>query len=118
MATNKIALRTENLEGRTIVHIGGEFDLEAAGDVRAALEPLIERTEAGLTLNLRELKYIDSTGIGILIGVVKARHSRSAAFDVEEVPPHIRKLFDMTGISPFLAKSEPKSSPVGIKGEE
>lgn len=102
MPTNKFSLRTENREGQTVVFVGGEFDLEVASQMRAAMEPLIELSDRRLTLNLHELKYIDSTGIGILISVVKARHARQAPFDVEHVPTHIRKLFDMTGISPFL----------------
>jgi anti-sigma B factor antagonist len=100
--TQKFSLRTENREGQTIVYVGGEFDLEVATQMRATMEPLIELSDRRLTLNLHELNYIDSTGIGILISVVKARHARNAPFDVEHVPQHIRKLFDMTGISPFL----------------
>jgi anti-sigma B factor antagonist len=100
--TQKFSLRTENHEGQTIVYVGGEFDLEVATQMRATMEPLIELSDRRLTLNLHELNYIDSTGIGILISVVKARHARNAPFDVEHVPQHIRKLFDMTGISPFL----------------
>lgn len=106
MTSNKFTLHTENREGQTIVFVGGEFDLEVATQMRAAMEPLIELSDRRLTLNLRDLKYIDSTGIGILISVVKARHIRNAPFDVEHVPTHIRKLFDMTGITPFLAKAE------------
>jgi anti-sigma B factor antagonist len=106
LGTNKFTLRTENREGQTIVYVGGEFDLEVATQMRAVMEPLIELTDRRLTLNLQELKYIDSTGIGILISVVKARHARNAPFDVEQAPTHIRKLFDMTGITPFLAKAE------------
>ncbi|TVX95493.1 STAS domain-containing protein [Cohnella terricola] len=107
MDENKLTLRTENRDDQTIVFVGGEFDLEVASRIRSALEPLIEMTDRRLTLNLQDLKYIDSTGIGILISVVKARHSRNAPFDVEQIPSHIRKLFEMTGISPFLKSDSP-----------
>jgi anti-sigma B factor antagonist len=106
MITNKFSLRTENREGQTIVYIGGEFDLEVATQMRAAMEPLIDLADRKLTLNLRDLKYIDSTGIGILISIVKARHARNASFGVEHVPTHIQKLFDITGITPFLAQAK------------
>ncbi|BBI35303.1 STAS domain-containing protein [Cohnella abietis] len=106
VTNNKFTLRTENREDQTIVFVGGEFDLEVATQMRAVMEPLIELVDRRLTLNLQDLKYIDSTGIGILISIVKARHARSAPFDVEHVPTSIRKLFDMTGITPFLAKAE------------
>jgi anti-sigma B factor antagonist len=94
------------MDGQVIVYVSGEFDLEVAGQVRSAVEPLIELADRRLTLNLQDLKYIDSTGIGILISIVKARHARNAPFDVEHVPAHIKKLFDMTGITQFLTKSE------------
>ncbi|MBM7568249.1 STAS domain-containing protein [Paenibacillus sacheonensis] len=101
---DKLFVRTENQTGKCIVYIGGELDLESAVQMRAVMSPLIELTDRELVLNLRELRYVDSTGIGILVSVLKARHAKEAPFSVEAVPPHIRKLFDMTGITPFLLK--------------
>lgn len=106
MLPNKLSLRTENRDGQTIVYVEGELDLEVAAQMRAAMEPLMTLTDRRLTLDLRDLAYIDSTGIGILISLLKARHARQAPFDVEHVPDHIRKLFDMTGITPFLVVAE------------
>ncbi|WP_274649095.1 STAS domain-containing protein [Paenibacillus humicola] len=100
--TDKLYLRTENKDGQCIVYIGGELDLESAAQMRAAMTPLVELENCELTLNLRELRYVDSTGIGILVSILKARHAMNAPFNVEAIPPNIRKLFDMTGITPFL----------------
>ncbi|PYI50740.1 anti-sigma F factor antagonist [Paenibacillus flagellatus] len=108
--SDKLRLRTETKEGRCTVYISGELDLEVASQMRAAMEPLVELCDRILTLNLKELRYIDSTGIGILISVLKARHARSGAFTVEAVPSHIRKLFDMTGITPFLNETGPSAA--------
>lgn len=102
MPTDKLSFRTESRAAETVVFLAGELDLEVASRMRAAMEPLLPLADRRLTLNLRELKYIDSTGIGILIGIVKARHARGAAFGVEEVPAHILKLFDITGMTSFL----------------
>ncbi|ALS26520.1 STAS domain-containing protein [Paenibacillus cisolokensis] len=103
---DKFSMRTETQEGRCIVYMGGELDLESAAQMRAAMAPLVELTDRELVLNLRDLEYIDSTGIGILVSVVKARHANEAPFTVEAIPPGIRKLFDMTGITPFLITSQ------------
>ncbi|GGF95616.1 STAS domain-containing protein [Paenibacillus abyssi] len=107
--TDKFQLRTETKEGRCIVYVSGEFDLEVAAQMRAAMAPLVELTDRELTLNLRDLKYIDSTGIGILVSVLKARNAKQASFTVEAIPPTIRKLFDMTGITPFLTRQNQES---------
>ncbi|MEF3305197.1 STAS domain-containing protein [Paenibacillus sp. GYB003] len=110
-ASHKFRMRTETKEGRCTVYISGELDLEAASQMRAVMEPLVELCDRILTLNLQELRYIDSTGIGILISVLKARHARNGAFTVEAIPSHIKKLFDMTGITPFLNSSVPPAAP-------
>ncbi|RXZ84294.1 anti-sigma factor antagonist [Paenibacillaceae bacterium] len=101
---DKFQLRTEMNEGHCVVYVSGELDLEVASQLRAAMTPLVELTDQDLTLNLRDLKYIDSTGIGVLVSVLKARNAKQASFTVEAIPPTIRKLFDMTGITPFLTK--------------
>ncbi len=59
-----------------------------------------------MIINLKELKYIDSTGIGILLSILKARHGMESRFAVQEVPPQIQKLFDMTGIAKFFVPQE------------
>lgn len=102
--SEKFQLQTENREGQCVVYVSGELDLEVAAQMRAAMAPLVELSDRELTLNLRGLTYIDSTGIGIVVSMLKARHAKSAPFSVEAIPPGIRKLFDMTGITPFITK--------------
>ena len=55
----------------------------------------MDNKEQDLVINMKELKYIDSTGIGILLSVLKARHGMEARFEVQEVPAQIQKLFDI-----------------------
>jgi len=104
--TDKLFLRTENKEGKCTVYVGGELDLESAAQMRAAMTPLVELSDRELIINLRDLRYVDSTGIGIIVSVLKARHANNAPFAVEAIPPNIRKLFDMTGITNFLLKQQ------------
>lgn len=101
---DKFELRIENHDDLSIVYISGELDLESASQMREAMAPLVELKDRGLTMNLRDLKYIDSTGIGIIVSVLKARHANGGSFRVEAMPPSIRRLFDMTGITPYLTR--------------
>ncbi|WP_040952118.1 STAS domain-containing protein [Gorillibacterium massiliense] len=83
------------------VFVRGELDLAVAPQFRSVLEPLIPSAKP-LVLNLSELTYIDSTGMGIIIFILKARAEGKAGFTLDEVPAKIKKLFDLTGISKFL----------------
>ena len=96
---------TERSEGLCTVYLIGELDLSVAPDFRLVMEPLVGDSEIDLVINLKDLKYIDSTGIGILLSILKARHGMNARFVVDEVPTQIQRLFDMTGIAKFFNAS-------------
>lgn len=104
--SEKFYAKTETTGTVCTVYLIGELDLSVAPDFRLVMEPLVGDTGLDLVINLKDLKYIDSTGIGILLSVLKARHGMDVKFTVEEVPPQIQKLFDMTGISKFFAPQE------------
>lgn len=102
----KFQATTEVEENICTVSLSGELDLSVAPDFRLVMEPLVGDKGLDLVINLKELKYIDSTGIGILLSILKARHGMDVKFSVVEVPPQIQKLFDMTGIAKFFAPQE------------
>lgn len=99
---DKFNAKTQMNEGVCTVFLSGELDLSVAPDFRLVMEPLVGNSEVDLIVNMKDMTYIDSTGIGILLSILKARHGMKARFAVEEVPPQIQKLFDMTGIAKFF----------------
>ncbi|NMO97284.1 STAS domain-containing protein [Paenibacillus lemnae] len=103
---DKFNARTQMNDNVCTVFLSGELDLSVAPDFRLVMEPLVSNGENDLIVNMKDMTYIDSTGIGILLSILKARHGMKAGFGVEEVPPQIQKLFDMTGIAKFFAKQE------------
>jgi anti-sigma B factor antagonist len=102
----KFQIIQEETNEQTILHISGELDLSVVPQLRGALEPVMNRTDKALVLNLQHLKYIDSTGIGIIVSVLKLRDELKAPFYVREVPPAIKRLFDLTGISRYLVEGK------------
>lgn len=104
--SEKFTATTQKTEEICTVFLSGELDLSEAPEFRQVMEPLVENSNIDLVLNLKDLKYIDSTGIGILLSILKVRHGMNAPFYVREVPAQIQKLFDMTGIAKFFASEE------------
>ncbi|MFD2670981.1 STAS domain-containing protein [Marinicrinis sediminis] len=86
----------------TTLFLQGKLDLATASTFKQSAEPVVEQADITFKLNLSELSYIDSTGIGILVTLLKRRHQLQAPFVVEEIPPKIKRLFEMTGIMKFL----------------
>jgi anti-anti-sigma factor len=102
MMEPKFQLNKEVTETSNTLFLKGELDLSQAAEMRAAIDPLVADTGKKLVLNLKDLHYIDSTGIGVIVSLLKARDVLNAPFHVEAIPPKIQRLFDITGLTPFL----------------
>ena len=81
-----------------VLTVGGEIDVATSPELDERLSALIE---SGLTLvivNLTYVSFIDSTGLGVLVGAVK--DARAVGGDVMLVvtQPHILKLLELTGL--------------------
>lgn len=104
MTLGKFRIDIQQAEEANLVRLAGELDLSAAAELRTALDPVVHQADKTLILDFGELTYIDSTGIGILVSVVKIRDENRGPFRVRHIPAGIKKLLDLTGISAFLTE--------------
>lgn len=102
MTINKFEIEIEDIGTECIFYLSGDLDLSVAMQFRAALEPVVKRVDKVLVLDLEHVKYIDSTGIGIIISVLKLRMELDVKFYVRNIPTGIQRLLDLTGVSRFL----------------
>jgi anti-sigma B factor antagonist len=76
----------------------GELDLGTAPVLEQALDALPWQELDELVIDLDEIKFIDSTGLSLLIRASQRAASGSQRFSITRVPDHSRKLFDVTGL--------------------
>ncbi len=82
-----------------VVRLRGELDHSAAERLRGELDGLIERTRAKrLLLDLSELDFMDSSGIGLIIGRYKKMRRRGGSVAVVAANRRIDRLFDLAGL--------------------
>jgi anti-sigma B factor antagonist len=86
-----------------IVAVAGELDLTNGGTLTAELQRS-ERTEADTVIvDMRELEFIDSTGVAILVSAW--RRTAADGRRMEVVPSthaSVRRVFDLTGLNARL----------------
>jgi anti-anti-sigma factor len=88
-------------EGERVIRLRGELDIESAPDLERALlrsRPAHQR----VVLDLAELKFMDSTGLRVLLRARAAADEGHWEIGLRNVPPTIRRLFDMTGVHAAL----------------
>ena len=64
-----ISIKTSGEAGRLRIAVAGEVDVSNADELREAADKALATNPASLEVDLAEVPYIDSTGIGVLVGV-------------------------------------------------
>lgn len=76
----------------------GEIDINTSPELKTKVIDLIKKEKMGIKLNCKELNYLDSTGLGVLISILKETKEQNTTMKIENLKPNIYKLFDITGL--------------------
>jgi len=88
-------------DGTWILAVAGEIDVATSPELRRELHQLADREPAGLVLDLRDVTFIDSSGLGVLVGALKRlrEEDRDDILVLEGLQEPVRKVFDITGLT-------------------
>ncbi|BFH61725.1 anti-sigma F factor antagonist [Paenibacillus azoreducens] len=82
-----------------IVRLSGELDHHTADHVRLQLDESIQRGQIEhLVLSFKHLQFMDSSGLGVILGrykLIKSKGGKMALCDVNEA---VYRLLDMSGL--------------------
>ena len=87
----------EELEGKYIATLAGELDTAAAVEVEEALKPLQESAGKDVIIECAELEYIASSGLRILLSILKAAKANGSKVVLRHVNDDIKNVFKLTG---------------------
>jgi anti-sigma B factor antagonist len=88
----------EVLENCINISLSGEIDIFSSPGLREKLHNIISDRKTDLYFNFKNLVYIDSTGLGILIGLLKVIKQNGKNIYITELKDNILKLFVITGL--------------------
>lgn len=89
-------------EERHYLFIDGEIDVYTAEKLKNALVPLTEIKGSEVIVDLSNVNYIDSTGLGIFIGALKSTNKYESHFKLTGMIERVRKLFQITGLDEVI----------------
>ena len=90
------------LDGSIVVELRGDLDSLSVPALREALDRLYAADTYRMRIDLKDLVFIDSSGLGALVGAWRTCHSHDGKLEALDPKPTVRTLMDMTGISRFL----------------
>ncbi len=96
-----IISREEN-KGFLILHIEGEIDVYNAYELRNEINRAIEDKFYRVIIDLKNVSYIDSSGLGVLVSGVKTVMNHQGVLKLVELNEKIRSLTKLTGLEKFF----------------
>ncbi|HET9859124.1 MAG TPA: STAS domain-containing protein [Nocardioidaceae bacterium] len=84
--------------GRHIITPRGEIDLATQGQLKAVIEDLVVAGHVDLVLDLDQTTFLDSTGLGVLIGARRKAHAFKGSFAIVCSRRELLKLFRITSL--------------------
>lgn len=93
----KIAVRSLD-DATSVIELNGEIDVYTSPKVKDAVGSLIDSGVYHIVIDLAHVRYIDSTGLGVLIGGLKRVREHGGSVNLVCDNPQIRKIFDITGL--------------------
>ena len=85
-----------------VLTVTGELDVATAPQLRQEAVRLTTSGQAHLVIDLSGVDFLDSTGLGVIVGVLKRARTHGGELAVCGAENHVRKVFEITRISDVL----------------
>lgn len=107
----------KKIERQTLsLSLAGELDMRTSENLRQAIDTEIDRRGIRtVILDLHDVSFVDSSGLGVILGRYKKLMLLGGKVIIKHVPPHIYKIMELSGL-PKIIPFENESSDEGRKG--
>jgi len=92
-----------NKDGIEVIDVAGTIDIDTAPRLRELLIDLVSTNSYQLIVNLERVEFLDSTGLGVLVGGLKRVRAHDGSLDLACTQERILKLFRITGLTNVFA---------------
>src|SRR3712207_4881193 len=89
-------------EGVAVVALVGRLDLLSAAEVKQRLASIVGEGNRRLIVDLDQVSFVDSSGLGALIGGLKAARQAGGDLRIARPPEQARVILDLTTLNRVL----------------
>lgn len=88
--------------GVPVVAVAGDLDLGSVPQLRAVLHELGSGNHGRVVVDLSGVDVLDSTGLGVVLGVVRRVRDRGGEVQIVITEPRVRRVFEVLGLDRSL----------------
>ena len=87
----------EEIDGKYVATLKGEMDTAAAVEAEDVMKPLYQSNGKDVVIDCTELEYIASSGLRILLSILKGAKASGSKVVMKGVNDDIKNVFKLTG---------------------
>ena len=94
-----MAVKISNYNNFALALIEGDIDHHTAKDIRESIDYYIEKyTPKMLKMDFGQVKFMDSSGIGLIMGRFKLMNALKGKLKVINIPQNLERMIKLSGL--------------------
>ena len=95
----ELEVTTRDVGDHTIIRLKGEVDIYTAPSLRETIVDTVEKGRYKIAVDLDEVVFLDSTGLGVLVGGLKRVKQHDGELGIICNQEKILRIFKITGLT-------------------
>lgn len=112
----ELQVSSHECDGARVVSVAGELDALSVPELDAHVAPLLEVGYQRVVLDLSGVEFMDSTGLGICIKVLKGVRDAGGDMSLVATSPRVLRVLEITGIDQAISVAETVDEAVALLG--
>lgn len=98
-----LTIDVEHNGAEKVVSLSGEIDAYTAPKLKETLLPLTqEEADTTVVVDLQQISYMDSTGLGVFISALKSTKEHNNNLKLVNLQERVYRLFKITGLTDII----------------
>ncbi len=94
---NGLEVKRKDVNDVSVIYLKGYLDAHTASDFEKALQDLLDEERVRIVVNLAELNYISSAGLGVFMGFIEDIRAKEGDIKLAELTEKVFRVFDLLG---------------------
>ncbi len=97
-----VKVETRTVQGTPVIQVRGVVDLSTSPQLRDALLEHARRTSGAVLIDLSQVPYMDSSGVGTMVYLKRAADRAGREVVLLGLQPRVRSVFEITHLDRFF----------------
>ncbi|MDO8106538.1 STAS domain-containing protein [Isoptericola sp. b441] len=98
-----VSVTSRQIGDRTVIEVTGEIDVYTAPALREEIASLVDAEHTSIVVDLTQVSFMDSTGLGVLVGALKKVRTLGGDLSLVINEEKILKVFRITALTQVFA---------------